>query len=73
MLLFHVNRIGLAIISGCLEIENRADEHTEVWLAEARIVSIKYAEVSTEVFIPGRSPTLGNQREGIPKTPFRTG
>ena len=63
MLLFHVNHIGLAIISGCLVIESRVDGHTEVWLAGARIEILKHAEVLPT----GRYPTQGYSGGGDPK------
>ena len=72
MLLFHVNHIGLAIISGCLRIENRVDGHTEVWLAGTRIDILKHTEVLAEVLPTGRSPTQGQSGGGDPKnTVFR--
>ena len=67
LLLFHINHIGLAIISGCLVIENRVDGHTEVWLAGARIEILKHAEVLAEVLPTGRSPTQGYSGGGDPK------
>ena len=59
LLLFHLNHIGLAKISGCLEIENKVDGCTEVWLAGARIRIPRHIEVLAEVLVIRRSPTQG--------------